>query len=327
MARVLAVLLFCVGLLVIAQSPRAQLMNFGIGGGGVGGGAGYTGPGNVSGWSTMAMWGSCARGITASYASGGGNACDIVDTATGGFSCTMKLNSTGFVNLTSPICTSNTLSVTTFCTVTHAAGCSVATIYDQTGNGNNWTQATLAKMPLLVFSSPNSGTQPCINWPSDSAAFFLETTTAPSLPQPLTFTMVLNHASGATAAANAIMGDGNTVNFFDGTLGTNTYATFAGGTNGTVTITDAAYHAIQNVWDDTNSLSAVYHDGTNTAYTGGPIGTAGFVNSATIGYGVNGTNLSFLGTICELGVNSFSANSTQKSAMNSNQHGLNGYNF
>ena len=120
------------------------------------------------------------------------------------------------------------------------------------------------------------------------------------------------------------------VNSFLGT-GTNTYVTFAGNTNGTVTITDSANHAIQNVWDDTHSLSAVYLDGTNTTYTGGPIGTGGLGNGgvAAIGYGADGSSGSFPfnGYICELGVNSFSANSTQESQMNSNQHGANGYNF
>ena len=97
-----------------------------------------------------------------------------------------------------------------------------------------------------------------------------------------------------------------------------------------MTVTDNANHAIQIVWDDANSLSVVYHDGTNTAYTGGPIGTGTLApGSQTIGFGSDGGSgaFSFNGAIFELGVNGFPANSTQKSAMNSNQHGTNGYNF
>ena len=290
--------------------------------------AAYVGPGNVAGWSGFTEWFSCARGFTAAYASGGGNACDIVDTATGLASCTMKLKSTGFADLTSAICAGNTVSVTTFCTVTHAAGCSVTKMYDQTGHSNDITQATLANMPILNLSAQNS--LPCPVWSASNGMGFA-TTGVQNIPQPLTISMVTFHVGSSGSAADTPISDGSVLTFFSGTSA-NTITTFAGGSNESVTgngVADNAWLALQDVWDDTNSLSAIYANGTNTLYNG--IGTAGLGNGGGFDIFIGtsgGSGFPYDGTICEIGVDNTSPSPTQKSQLTSNQRSITtGYNF
>jgi hypothetical protein len=97
-----------------------------------GGGGAYTGPGNiVSGAS--AWWG--LRAYNTAYATALGNIANIVDTATGAATCTIKANASGDADLTTAGAggagNNCLLGATTFCTTTHAAGCSVTLLYDQ----------------------------------------------------------------------------------------------------------------------------------------------------------------------------------------------------
>ncbi|THD56752.1 MAG: hypothetical protein E8A46_02600, partial [Bradyrhizobium sp.] len=112
----------------------------------IAGGGGYTGPGDII---TFTNWYGL-RAYNGAYATATGNIADIVDTATGAASCTIVAKTTGDADLSTAYCTGS-VSVTTFCTVTHAAGCSVKKLYDQVGT-NHLTQATLTSMPLLVLS-------------------------------------------------------------------------------------------------------------------------------------------------------------------------------
>ncbi len=315
------VVMICAGIFCLAQSDAQTTMPMTRAGLGAPSGVapGYTGPGDVSGWSGFTAWYSCARAFNAAYAAGTGNACDVVDTATGLTSCTLKLKTNGFADLTSLVCVGNTVSMTTFCTVTHPAGCSVTKMYDQTGNSHPATQATLGNMPPLNLSAFNS--LPCPVWAKSTG---MNLSLSATMTQPFTTSIVASHVGGSGAAADTIFSDGGVLTFQSGTSA-NTLTTFAGGANQSVTVSDNALHAIQNVWDDTNSLSAVYLDGSNTLYNG--IGTGGV--GPTIFIGTSGAmGFPYDGTICEIGFDSISANSTQKSAMNSNQHSAaNGYNF
>jgi hypothetical protein len=105
-----------------------------------GGGASYTGPGDVV--STWDMWGGL-RSFNAAYATGSNNALDIVDQA-GNNPLTVKILSDGTLDVA---------SVATWVTAHTVTTIRVAKAYDQTGNGFHWTQATLSKMPTLVLSA------------------------------------------------------------------------------------------------------------------------------------------------------------------------------
>jgi IPT/TIG domain len=110
----------------------------------------YVGSGDIAAFN---LWGSPAFAYTATYAAAQGPMLDLVDTLTGLATCTLSVGTNGQANLSAVACPTGApvVSTTTFCTVTHT-GCSIAKVYDQTGGGSHWTQATLAKMPLLNLS-------------------------------------------------------------------------------------------------------------------------------------------------------------------------------
>jgi hypothetical protein len=110
----------------------------------------------------------------------------------------------------------------------------------------------------------------------------------------------------ASGAADALFGDTAVVSVFPGSFA-NTLTTFAGNANQSVTVTDGALHAIQDVWDDANTLGAIHTDGSDTAQNG--IGTAnlGFSNTIFIGQN-NSTSNPYDGTICEMGFDAISPN-------------------
>jgi hypothetical protein len=152
----LLALVGCCGLIFAGYSPRAQTQfppGVLLGRGALDAAVvpSYTGPGDVQ--PSPIYFQSCTFAVTAAYAAGNGNACDLVDTATGLASCTLKFASNGIQDLSSNLCVGGTVSVTTFCTVTHPAGCSVTKAYDQTGNGHDFVEATLVNMPIFTFNA------------------------------------------------------------------------------------------------------------------------------------------------------------------------------
>lgn len=135
-------------LLSLCVSAQAQLS------GGVGGfpgpgtahsvGVSYTGPGDVQG-SAGGYW-SCTRAYTAAYATGLGNACDLVR-ASDSASCTMVFLASGDADVaTTNSCSTGTQTVTQFC---NATTCRVSQAYDQSGNGRHATQATSGTRPTF----------------------------------------------------------------------------------------------------------------------------------------------------------------------------------
>src|SRR6185312_7207639 len=141
----------------LAPAPSLAGSMLLLGTGVSGGGGSYTGPGDaVAG--VQAFW-SPARAVTAAFAATGNPIADIVDTATGTAACTIHIGSNGFADMTTAVCPtgSPTVSVTTFCTVTHSGGCSITKLYEQTGLGvgGAMTQATLSLMPILLLNFSN----------------------------------------------------------------------------------------------------------------------------------------------------------------------------
>jgi len=313
------VVLWCAGLFCIAQAPSrigmrayAQLMTeTGAGLGKLGGGSSYTGPFDLSGWSSAAIeFGSCARAATAAYATGIGALCDLVDTATGLITYTLHTLSTGFANVAGALGSSAC-----------AVACSIAKVYGQIG-GNSFTQGTLSQMPTLSFNA--LGGLPCIAFNSGNSQLLLATTITPSA-QPVAAFSVVNHTSGAINAIWYATGvSTQLVHFFNNP----NYATYAGGSNVTfTTLSDNANHALQTVNSDPSNTAA-YADGSTLSQSGGPAGTAGF-GGTNVYYGASNLgSFPFNGNICEMGWASLNMSSTQANTMNSNQHSSSyGYNF
>jgi hypothetical protein len=169
-------------------------------------GGGYVGPGDLK--TFKAWWG--VRGYSAAYAAPGTNpGIDVVDTATGGFSCTVPIATTGKLDLVSNVCVGNTVNVVTFCTVTHAAGCSVTKMYDQTGGGNPITNpsGSTATIPTLTFNV--YGTIPSVTYTAASIQKFTNPSTLTfSQSQPMMFSAVVMAATdGARTIIGSFSGD------------------------------------------------------------------------------------------------------------------------
>ena len=282
--RALAVALALFPALVLAQSPvrsfppgmfqnRAALDASS-------GGAAYTGPGDIVASATIWLG---LRAYTAAYATGLGNAADIVDTATGLASCTIPLTSSGDLNLSGTICptVSPTVSVITFCTVTHAAGCSVSKLYDQTGGGLHLTQATLASMPTFVLNCVGS-THPCINFTGGQT---LTNGTGFSLSRPYSSTAVIERTSG-TGYECAICSNGFNQSWLFGN-GANLINFYSNG-DSTVAATDNAFHSASAANSIPNGLK-IYIDGALTSASGVTATYSGAIGMGSAGGSLNCT--------------------------------------
>jgi hypothetical protein len=323
MRRISAIALFLIGLFLCAQSPlpgfppgvftnRAALDPASS--------PSYSGPGDASGVSWLA-WSSCARAYTAAYAASQGALCDIVDTATGLAACTIHAGTNGFANMSAVACPTGapTVSVTTFCTITHAGGCSVAKAYDQTvsdlcSTSCDFVQATLANMPTLNLSALNS--LPCMSFLNTSSQVLTATEIA-SQAQPFTMSSVSKRV-GNTGSYNGIIATGNYGQGYPSTSGQ--MVMFAGSV-ATFSATEAVFHALQGVFNGASSTYYLDGSGPTTVDPGTGTGAGGPLSLGII----NGAFLD--GLICEAGYYQGSLSSAAQAAVNSNQHGSNGYNF
>lgn len=274
----------------------------------------FSGSGNTLA-SAYAYW-SCARAYTAAYASGGGNACDIIrasDSAT----CTTKFASTGFLDVTTAYCNSNTQSVTAFCTATT---CKVTKAYDQSGATNcgvtvacDATQSTDANRPVLNLSGLSG--KVCMTFAGGQSLVTLTT----NLNQPMSMSAIAER-TGATTSFNDILGLDTNVQFLFNAAA-NQAGIYAGnvGAAQAVSASDNAYHAFQMVLNGASSIVVV--DGSAT--TGLNPGANTLANPITIGNANNPLN----GSFCEGRLDNTAYNATQYGNLNSNQHGTSGYNF
>lgn len=278
---------------------------------------GYQGPFDATGVANYA-WVSGSRAYSAAYAAGGNKAIKVVDTATGALSCDVVFLATGFPDLSTTYCTGNTLSVTTFCTVTHPAGCSVTTAYDQTGNGHDFIEATLANMPLYAFSALNGN--PAINCGNGSSNIFvLVTATNNNLAQPLSYSAVWKRTGAGTNSGAAFASSGGNTGIGNPTAG-NLGVIFAG-TAVTFAVTDGNWHGLQAVLN--GATSAYNIDGSDT--TGVNAGTTATGASASFGLcrGGVGTGTGQLGGLVAEGGTYPSAtaiSATVRGQLYTNQH-------
>jgi hypothetical protein len=270
--------------------------------GGGGGGGGYSGPGNIT---SFQMWGSVGRVYTAAGASTSTNLADLVASSGGAAVCTLRGSTSGFVDLTSNYCAGTTPEAACFA----AAGstCSVSKLYDQTGNGNHLTQATLSKMPKIVFEATPNGmpAMACTN-----AAITAMTATSITQAQPMVTAFVSMRTDIITSAAYI---ESNSGQFSITALGGSTanQMILYAGLEVTGTVLDNIFSAIQVVGNGTSSFIAA--NGTNNptgnAYTNGVVGTLTFCSDHHPD--------SFTGQIVELGIFGGAFNSTLQSNMRS----------
>lgn len=283
-------------------------------------GATYQGPGDVFSTGIYA-WYSTARAYNAAYAAANGNMFKVVDTSTGTASCTVKAAASGYVDLTTAFCPDSApaVNLVTFCTVTHATGCSITTIYNQagTGSGCDAVQATLASMPLLILNSTPTGTLPA----AQGSGFVgtMQVTSCPAITVvPVAFSTVIERTSGTTSAY-LIGGSGNSSIGF----GTTGNAEITGGTALDLAAANNSWHSISGLVNGNGTSSAINVDGTDQSGAAG--NTALGANNLRL---IRVTSLGGTVLFVEGGVWATAMTSTNRNSLCHNQQSAtNGYNF
>ncbi len=247
------------------NATRAQLTTTGVGGGFGAGAAGFAGPADIV--ASPTTWWSCTHAVSASYASGLGNACDIVrasDSAT----CTIQFAATGLADVSVGTPCTGATTVTAFC---NATTCTVTKMYDQSGTNScgigvpcDMTQAVVAVQPTLTFNA--SGSSPGITCGGSQVMILTMTYSAPTQPYVVIFEA---KRTGATGSFNDVISD-NGSQFQDGFYNVSGSALMYAGSLGQVTgLTENAFHAFQAVHDDAGSGSIYYIDGGSNSVTAG----------------------------------------------------------
>lgn len=275
----------------------------------------YQGPGDIVASATA--WGSCARAYNAAYANGTNSLCDLKDKTTGTVAiCTLRIKTTGFVDLTGSYCTGST-TPTVACAAAAGGACVVSKIYDQTGNGNDFVQATAADMPAIIFGDING--LPSINCGTGATIFVPTTTTftTNSFSHSVAYIRTTGTAAGGAfgSAGNGWLGAGSGANL----------AQINNASSATESATDNAWHGLQGVFGvSSNTTVSLNVDGND--FTGLSAGTAGMVSANVRFCRCNGVQFAN-GKVVEAGFwNTVQFNATQRGNLYQNMHGASGYN-
>lgn len=197
-------------------------------------------------------------------------------------------------------------SITTF---KGAANLLLVKLYDQTGNGNDLTQATAARQQ--VFALASLGSLPTITCDGVSL-HTLDNLAVPSIAAPTTLSWVAKNTAGSGAAAPIWSSQGSAFQAQYNNSGANQVLIYAGSVLSAVA-SDNSWHALQGVLNGVTSDMNV--DGTaNTGTTGAATG-----DTTEILFGISGGNV-FAGSFAELGRWSIAFSGAQSSAMSANQH-------
>jgi hypothetical protein len=272
----------------------------------------YQGPGDVVGSATF--WGSCARVYSAAGASTSTSLCDLVAVTGGGAVCTLRGSSTGFVDLAGSYCAGTTPAAA--CAAASGGSCKVTKVYNQVSPGTlDAVQATLANMPALAFAAINSfPALRCTNAAGTSLA-----TGNITQAQPLTMSAVFNRTGSVTTQSAAVAAQAGPL--VGGNATANTSVANAG-SNLTRTANDNAFHAIQGVMNgavaganNTDGSDAIGNTGSNA------------MSATPLRFCRSGGGVSSDMDVMEGGLWPIGFDATQRGIMNTNQHGVNGYNF
>lgn len=277
----------------------------------------YVGPGDVV--SGAVAWGSCARVYTASLASTSTNLCDLVNASTGAAVGTLRASASGFVDLSAYF--TGSVTPMTAC----ASGCRVSKIYDQVAGGSaGWVNAINSQRPTLTFSLINS----LPGWTCVASANSNLQTSAPlTFSAPYTYVAMGVRTSNFTTL-QSLMGWSVGLNGYLGffTSANTVSATSGGGpTPSTLgSVPDSSFHALQGYIDSAGTANMVSSDGVDgSPASGGNAAPLGQSTRVCRGSG----GLSLDGSMMEAGVWNVQFSPTERTDMNSNIHGSNGYNF
>lgn len=273
--------LFLAWVIIVSWVPLsfAQLPLTGVGPGGFGSAAAYIGPGNIVAGAT-AWWG--LRAYTTAYATGLNKIANVCIPAD--VTCA-DLNSDANGNLVITTIGGSSCSVVT---------CTVKTLYDQTGNSNDITQATIASRPVLTVSC--LGGKPCLTYVAGQSLVKTSFNGGVDVAQPFTIVAAVNDTGTSTGGGGILATKAaNAAGLYANDGAVNTIEAFAGSSL-VVTAANNTWHTFGGVFNDASSNMNV--DGVDNT---GAAGTRAFFNNAaTLGSDPNGSN--FVGTIAETGL-------------------------
>jgi hypothetical protein len=318
---VLAVALFCIGLIGLMPPANAQVIGCGGGGAtviggrtlflGVSGNCGspsYTGPGDCSGCltSSVKLWGGLRAYSAAKRGTKAVNACN----STGGVDV-------GCADLLTDAVTGKLVAATVSGITCPGANCTVKTIYDQSGGTNcggsacDMTQAVVLNRPTLDASCIS--TLPCMNFNVTNPSMS-NSTGFGAVAEPFTISLAFNRPTNPSQYRNIVSDSGgngilednvaNGVLIYNGNL-----------TTGEATASDGSIHAGQFVSDQSGAGSYIMIDGSTTAVNIG--GTQGWA-SGGIFLSTN-VRAGSLGKLAEVGFWSAAFTAGQALALNANQ--------
>jgi hypothetical protein len=320
MRKLLALWIALAAIAVASVPASAQGFNgggFNVGLGPFASGAGsYQGPGDAVGGAQA--YGSCARVYNAAAASTSTSLCDLVDSAAPAtVICTLRGTTSGFVDLTA-YCGGLTPSAK--CAAATGGVCNVSQVYDQVG-GNHWVNTTAATQPVLTFSALNG--LPGLTGVAANGTVL----TAPALVSGVAFPYVFvsvhqKTGSAASESALGVYGAGSSIGSGPSANTVGLYG--ATGVGFTVAATDGPgyYHSAIGLVNNTSSVLNV--DGSETTGTTDLSGIGSGSNLRILrGNGVGSLD----GTVMEVILYAATMGSSARSALNSNIHGANGFNF
>lgn len=179
-------------------------------------------------------------------------------------------------------------SITTFLTSTTGK---VVTLYDQTGNANDVTQATSAAQPAFTLSG--IGSKPCLTF---SGAQGLSTAGNVSISQPFSASTLAERTTAASFAS--IVGDNGTSGFIGFNSSANTAAMYDTAAVVTGAATDNVKHSLSALFSGASSFLSV--DGV-AGGTSSP-GTNAWAGSKTVGAATTVLGFPLTGLIGEVGL-------------------------
>lgn len=252
------------------------------------------GPGDIV-TGALAWWG--CRGYNSAYATGSNPAMDVVDAATGLTQTTINIKADG------------SLDNATILALGYAVV--VKKLYDQTGNGNHLTQATLANMPALTQSAV--GALPAMTFSSHRL-----TRASISQAQPYSISAVTKRTTASAWNAILVVDNDLAGLFFKPSggeiaLNAQSVLTKSG-------VTENTWHALNAVAN--GASSTIDADGSSTTGNAGAIAIAG---AHTMTLGSDTSNESLIGLIAEAGLWPSGFSGANITSMSANQHAYWGF--
>lgn len=258
----------------------------------------YSGPGDVV--SSALMWWGLRAYSAATKGNVAINVCNVADVACADLS----------TDATSGALTISTIGGSSCAIVS----CTIKTLYDQTGNGYDLTQATIANRPVLTINC--IGSLPCMTGNGTSTA--IANTTNLGGVTPITHSVVAERTGNTSADNTIISSNGGLIQgLFDNTA--DNVEIYQGGTLPTAPATDNAFHALQYVYNSASSVISV--DGSATNVDTGVSNVAATNQSM---FSVTAANFCAC-KITEAGLWGSAFDGTQQSNMSSNQHSYWGF--